>query len=393
MSKSAKSAVFLLSFLMILCLGAELAVGWFAYQRLNETGGTLDGLRTDNSSLREELGDLREELAGLQKILNGKTNDPAQEDDVTIAGEYVIRSTLPISDAYRSGDRSALDDKQKETLDMAAAILEQIISPEMDDYEKEQAVYVWMTENLAQDEGLLPVIPRTQADCDNPYGVLKFHNAVCVGYATTFRMFMQMLDIPCMVVHNSECYHSWDLVQLNGGWYHTDIYSDAGDSNFTHFNLTDLMQGSNQSWNTEFFPAASSYEYCYAARASVEEKDMFRVPALVRKALDDREELLSLRFGSSMDETRARVVQRMLNDIQNRLDYSEYSGDLYMDWNWMPLDEGWLLTVNLNWYDDSDDEDEDISEEYMEKADEAVNDAFGDIEEDYDYDEYEDNAY
>lgn len=393
MSKSAKIAVFLLSFLMILCLGAELAVGWFAYQRLNETGGTLDGLRTDNCSLREELGDLREELAGLQKILNGKTNDPAQEDDVTIAGEYVIRSTLPISDAYRSGDRSALDDKQKETLDMAAAILEQIISPEMDDYEKEQAVYVWMTENLAQDEGLLPVIPRTQADCDNPYGVLKFHNAVCVGYATTFRMFMQMLDIPCMVVHNSECYHSWDLVQLNGGWYHTDIYSDAGDSNFTHFNLTDLMQGSNQSWNTEFFPAASSYEYCYAARTSVEEKDMFRVPALVRKALDDREELLSLRFGSSMDETRARVVQRMLNDIQNRLDYSEYSGDLYMDWNWMPLDEGWLLTVNLNWYDDSDDEDEDISEEYMEKADEAVNDAFGDIEEDYDYDEYEDNAY
>lgn len=393
MSKSAKRAVFLLSFLMILFLGAELALGWVAYQRLTDTAEKLDGLHADNSTLREELTGLQEGLDDLQKSLNGKNDDPAQEDDVTIAGEYVIRSTLPISDAYRSGDRSALDDKQKETLDMAAAILEQIITPEMDAYEKEQAVYVWMTENLAQDGGLLPVIPRTQADCDNPYGVLKYHNAVCVGYATTFRMFMQMLDIPCMVVHNSERYHSWDLVQLDGGWYHTDIYSDAGESSYAHFNLTDAMQGSDQSWNTGFFPATSSYDYCYAARASKEEKDMYRVPALVRQAVDDREGMLSLRFDSSMNESGARIIERMLNDIQNRLDYSEYGGDMYMNWNWMPLDEGWLLTVSLNWYDDPDDPDAEISEEDMEKADDAVNDAFGDIETGYDYDSYEDNAY
>ena len=39
---------------------------------------------------------------------------------------------------------------------------------------------------------------------------------------------MQMLDIPCMVVHNTERYHSWNLVQIEGNWYHVDIYSDQG---------------------------------------------------------------------------------------------------------------------------------------------------------------------
>lgn len=41
-----------------------------------------------------------------------------KEDGVTIMGQYTIRSTLPISDAYRSGNTSGLDSKEKETLDM-----------------------------------------------------------------------------------------------------------------------------------------------------------------------------------------------------------------------------------------------------------------------------------
>ena len=56
-------------------------------------------------------------------------------------------------------------------------------------------------------------------------GVLKYHNAVCVGYATTFRMFMQMMGIECKVEHNTEKFHSWDVVKIDGDWYITDIYS------------------------------------------------------------------------------------------------------------------------------------------------------------------------
>ena len=161
---------------------------------------------------------------------NEDQNEETTEDYVTIAEQYEIKPTTNISDAYKSGDTSKLTDREKETLDMAKdALKEMKIKDGMSDFEKEKAVYDWMTSSLQYDSGALTVIPSTQEDCDNPYGVLKYHNAVCVGYATTFRMFMQMMDIECMVEHNTEKYHSWDLVKIDGDWYITDIYSDQTD--------------------------------------------------------------------------------------------------------------------------------------------------------------------
>ena len=389
MNKNGKIIALILSLVMLLGIGGQLALGWFNYQKMLSSAETLDSLRKDNAALQGEVTALREGLGGVREQIvelehaSDSEYDPPQEDDVRIYQQYYIRSTLPISDAYKSGDRSALSDKEKETLDMAAAILEEIISPEMDAYEKEQAVYVWMTENLDHDEGLLPVIPTTQADCDNPYGVLKYHNAVCVGYATTFRLFMQMLDIPCKVVHNTERYHSWDLVQLGDGSYHTDIYSDAGQATFAHFNLTDAMQGENQTWNREYFPAADQVEYCYAARIAQEAPDLYAIPAALRQAINDRKGNYALRFGEDFTEVEAQIVQEMLNQIQSRLECSaEYSEDMYLSWSWMMLDPGWLLSVSLYWYNGNEPEPE-IPEEAYEKIYEALDEAFGDLEENY----------
>ena len=384
MKKAGKIFAVILSLVMLLAVGGQLVLGWYNYQRTLRSAAALETLQEDNTELRGQVSALRQELGDVQDQItvlvqeNDEDYDPGQEDDVRISQNYVIRSTLPISDAYKSGDPSALNDRQKETLDMASAILAEIITPEMDAYEKEKAVYLWMTTHLAQDEGLLPVIPTTKADCDNPYGVLKYHNAVCVGYATTFRLFMQMLDIPCKVVHNSERYHSWDLVQLGEGWYHTDIYSDAGKTSYAHFNLMDSMLFESQNWNRDYFPAAAKSEYCYAVRSASRVSDLYEIPAGFRKALDDRDGLYSLRFPADFTEENAAIVQETLKQIQNRVEYSEMSGDLYMDWRWMQIDDGWLLSVNLNWYNRDEPESE-IPDEALEKIDAAVEDAFGDL--------------
>ena len=153
-----------------------------------------------NAVMLYKIGNMDERLSN---ALN-ESEDVAQENGVIIGGEYEIKATTNISDAYKSGSTSGLSDKDKETLDMASAVLDEIVEDGMSDYEKELAVYDWMTRNLEFDSGSLLVVPNTQADCDNPYGVLKYHNAVCVGYATTFRLFMQMLDIDCMVVQDSD---------------------------------------------------------------------------------------------------------------------------------------------------------------------------------------------
>lgn len=319
----------------------------------------------------------QESLRLIQENLEGNEEE-TKEDDVRIANQYMIRSTTHISDAYLSGETAELNDKDRETLDMASKVLDEIIKDGMTPYEKERAVYDWMTHNLDQDEGLLTVIPRTQADCDNPYGVLKYHNAVCVGYATTFRLFMQMLEIPCKIVHNTERYHSWDLVQLDGDWYHTDIYSDANSGSYTHFNMSDAILSQNgQSWDTSYFPAASSLKYNLAYQEAQEGIDVYDLPAEVRKALDDKDTvLLSYRYGKDFTEHEAQLANAMLSQIREMMWSTDVFDRTSMDYYFTPADGNYLLVIGIR---RQEDENEELTEEEQEKTAQAVQDAFKDV--------------
>ena len=155
-----------------------------------------------------------------------ETKNLYQEDGFLIGNEYEIRSTKVVSDAYLKGDDSNLKEEDKQTLKMASAILNKIIKNGMNNYEKELAVYNWMYQNIKQGSGSTVQLPGTSRNAYTPYHVLNGKNAVCVGYATTFRLFMNMLGMDCHIVHND--YHSWDLVQLDDQeWYQVDIYTDV----------------------------------------------------------------------------------------------------------------------------------------------------------------------
>ncbi len=317
-------------------------------------------------------------VANSMDITNSE--DPARENDVVIATDYTIKSTENISDAYKSGSTDGLSDRDKETLDLAKTVLDKIITEDMTAYEKELAVYEWMTNELQFEAGSLLVIPEGNADSDNPYGVLKFHKAVCVGYATTFRLFMQMMDIECMVVHNSDCYHSWDLVKLDGEWYHTDIYSDASTGDYTHFNLSDSQMGEDQSWNREFFPAASGYKYSYAYQNIEECGDIYSLPALVREMIDSQQSVRSFSFDKEITEDDARIVQVMMENISGTTSSSEAYADLYMSWSWLHTDKGYILCVNISGFMRNDEPVVEIPDEILEKIESAISDSFGDLE-------------
>lgn len=261
------------------------------------------------------------------------------EDDVRIASEYTIKSTKQISDAYLSGDTSKLSDKDKETLQMAKDVIDEVIKEDMTPYEKEEAIYLWMTKKLGHDEGALLVIPTEGGEVDNPHGVLKSGNAVCVGYATTFRLFMEMLGIECHVVHNTEAYHSWDLVKLDDEWYHVDIYSDAGAGNYGHFNMTDSMCASDgESWDREYFPAANGVKYNYFYNTMVTVDDVYAVPAEIRKAIDDKKSGLFIKFKGEITKGDITAATEIVGSIASSM--TKNSGmkeDWEEDWGCGPV--------------------------------------------------------
>ena len=305
------------------------------------------------------------------------------EDDVMIADQYMIRSTRHISDAYLSGDVSELSDEDLETLQMASKIIDEIITDDMTPYEKEKAVYDWMTKNLSLDDGMMQVIPTAATSVDNPYGVLKGRKAVCVGFATTFRLFMQMLDIECMVIHNADCYHSWDLVKLDDEWYHVDVYSDVGVGNYASFNITDEVKGVD--WDTEFFPAATGLKYNYYYNSMVVIDDVYDIPQAMRDAFENHEGGLYMKVKGTPTDQDMETAMCMVVAIDNCLMNNYGQNDnmpLYLNtFNWITgIDENeYIFAVTFGLYPDDTDEPAYSGDIDEEQANEALQDAFGDI--------------
>ncbi|MCR5134741.1 MAG: hypothetical protein K6B12_03810 [Clostridiales bacterium] len=348
---------------------------------------------------------------------------PTREDGVVIADEYTIESTLPISDAYKSGDTDKLDDRQKQVLDAASKVIDEVITDGMSDYEKEKAIYEWIVKNVPFDNGMTTLINKSQAqpECDGqpsgesetettvttdgdvngdadagtPYGALIKHRAVCAGYATTFRMFMQMLDIECMVVHSTDLIHSWDLVKIDDHWYHVDIYSDVDSALYGNFNLNDEMM--MQDWDREFFPAADSLAANPAYKERVTCKSVYDIPAAIRSALNDHKGALIIEFTEAPSAEDQQLAIFMVSAISMDLSYDNALRASVYDGRWINADGETtprLFTLDIMYSDDDTDTSAQaadlLDETTRDKATKALQDAFGDLSE---YIRIEDGVY
>lgn len=260
-------------------------------------------------------------------IVSGET----QEDDVTISDLYTVRSTQAISKAYLADRSTGLDAKQKEVLDLASATLKNIIKEDMTTFQKEKAVYNWMCKNLEMAETSQVNIPVSSSQIDEPYGVLKTGTGVPVGFATTFRMFMEMLEIPCKVVHDTAFTNAWNMVQLDDeNWYHVDVGSDITYGNFENFNMNENVASYKHTWDTEFFPAAAGTKYCYALMKAGEVKDLYNIPTRIKKAYDKKRKCIFLKFKTSsgkdlevVDELVSRTADYLGGNLSQNADTTE----------------------------------------------------------------------
>ena len=314
---------------------------------------------------------------------NTKKEDNKKENGVVIAGRYEIKSTEQISDAYKSGNASALSDDDRQTLKTASDILKKIIKKDMSDYEKELAVYEWIYENIKHDDDMLVVVQDGSSDTYTPQGVLNSKKAVCVGYATTFRLFMQMLGIDCMVVHEIDLGHTWDLVKIGSGWYHTDLYFDTPSNKFSHFNLVDSMRQYDYSWDETIYPRTSSFEYCYAVKSAKELEDVYTLPKKIKKTIDDKAFYASYIVKNATEEQQA-IISTMLMRIQDAVSGTEDYVAQYFDWNKILKGKDYIFYLSFTYPEEETPEFE-LSEKIQKKINKAIEKVFGEIT--YNYDE------
>ena len=331
-----------------------------------------------------------EELSGKINTLVELMNDYEDYEDEV----HEIYDTSAVAEAYKSGDKDGLSEEDAYILKQATKAIKEIIKDDMTDYEKEKAVYDYMYDVTSFDDGSLSAIESTGEFAHTPYGFFKEHSTICVGNATTFKLFMDMLDIDCKLIHStSNGEHAWNIVKLDDDWYHVDLTFDSPDSKepaYTYFNVPDAAKNTGDyPWDRSEFPECKGTKYCYGLNNSIEIESVYEIPKQLKKAMDDEQGSIFLKLpvpseGSAVDFKEQ--VYSMLNYIDS-MDYFISSPMAML----MDNKETLLVNVVIT-YPDYDIEDEET--EYEELIDyELMNEKF---DEEFDgeislYDDYEED--
>lgn len=300
-----------------------------------------------------------------------------QEDGYKVMEQYEIRSTRQISDAFLKKDPSGLSQEDKETYDMAKKVYDKIIKDNMNAYEKELAIYDWMVKNIRQGSGYAIIMPGQNTQAYTPHEVLKSRNAVCVGYATTFRLLANMAGLEVHIVHNDS--HSWDMVKLDDNeWYHLDIYSDVNGARYRNFNMTDAQTRNGHEWDASALPEAKGTKYSYAVQNAVEIKDVYKIPSIVRKKLDKKQCSLYYKFPKKMDKKMIALVDQMVSLMQQAVysvpggESKELSGELIANG-----EDDFVLAIYIVDYSQNNISTNAADPKKLKKMTDKVNEAFG----------------
>ena len=141
---------------------------------------------------------------------------------------------------------------QKASLAKAAEIADEIIKPEMSDYEKEEAINEYLCKNASYNEEIMEYINEDGTISEEavdefsasftPYGVLVDNYGVCESYAEAFLLIAREAGLEAVIVTGrlDNVNHEWNRVKMDGSWYSLDVTNN--DNEYMpncYFNLPD----------------------------------------------------------------------------------------------------------------------------------------------------------
>ena len=222
---------------------------------------------TENISTEETSEDIDDEREPGRKVL---PNGQVLIEEVP--GLIVPYDTTHIVNAYKTNNRDSLSEPNDIAVyDKCVEILESEITADMTEYEKERAIHNYIIKNTDYDVYCLIYSTWFSEYADQPYGCLIDNRAICLGYASTFKLFMDMLDIECIIVCGSANMdyenHAWNLVRLeDNNWYAVDVtWDDPVGANmvfYSFFNVDDrYLSDSSHHWNADEYPAATGGQF------------------------------------------------------------------------------------------------------------------------------------
>lgn len=191
---------------------------------------------------------------------------------------YYIYNYADISDdverfklAIKKNEINHLNETDQRICIAVQKIISEIITNDMTDYDKIKAVHDYIIKNCSYDSEHEDVdtIPEASFSIE---GVILNGTAVCQGYAETFQLFMDLLNITNLFVTGtgSGVAHAWNMVQINDSWYQVDTTwddptSESGNQTlrYNYFLINDTQMALDHVWIKDDYPACNNYEMMY----------------------------------------------------------------------------------------------------------------------------------
>ena len=163
-----------------------------------------------------------------------------------------------------AAEKREQDVKEQAVVDAAIA---SCVTDGMSNYEIAKALHDYLALNNEYDmryySGNVPAISYTA------YGALVNRTSVCAGYALAYERLMDQVGIPCEYVTGmtTNGYHAWNIVQIDGEWYHVDVTWDdptpdrEGYVRYKYFLKSDkAMSRDHISWEASHTCTSTKYD-------------------------------------------------------------------------------------------------------------------------------------
>ena len=176
--------------------------------------------KVDLTGYDVDLNDARELAEELADVL---WENPYQVEKI-VGTMDISGKALHLTIEYIGG--SAASGASRAAMEQADLILAQVVTDDMSDYDITKALHDYLVLNCAYDYDnyLHNTIPSESYTAE---GALLKGTAVCSGYARAYALLMERAGIPCEYVSGyAGGGHAWNVVQIDGEWYHVDTTWD-----------------------------------------------------------------------------------------------------------------------------------------------------------------------
>ncbi len=139
-------------------------------------------------------------------------------------------------------DRAEQERKQEEIKKEVIRVINDIITPEMTDLEKEYAINQYLCDIAEYDNDALDnamendfIVDSSFRDSFTPYGVLINKKGVCASYAAAFKLLAEQAGLECLVITgnlNGNLPHAWNRVLVDKEWKTVDSTNNDNEELF-----------------------------------------------------------------------------------------------------------------------------------------------------------------